>query len=170
MNNINKNILGIWLYLISDCIIFTILFISFLNSNNYFYKNIIYNYRIVLIETILLLICSYLSILIIKKKNIKYCYLNLIFSLLFLIIEFKDIYHLNYINISYKTNNFLSNYFIIIFFHALHVIISILICINLIILKKLKKKFKLINIFFSLFWHFIHIVWLCLIFIIYIKK
>ncbi|WMC19254.1 MAG: hypothetical protein NVS84_01070 [Candidatus Carsonella ruddii] len=170
MNRFNKNILGFWLYIISDCIVFSVLFISFTNSNNFFFKNIIFNYRTLLVETILLLICSYLSTKTLKKNNFKYYYLNLIFSLLFLIIEFKDIYHLNYINLNFKTNNYLSNYFVIIFFHAFHVIISILFCINLIILKKINKKFKIINLVFSLFWHFIHIVWLCLMFIIYIKK
>ncbi|BFI90998.1 cytochrome c oxidase subunit 3 [Candidatus Carsonella ruddii] len=170
MNKFNKNILGFWLYIISDCIMFSVLFISFLNSNDFFYKHIIFNYRTLLIETILLLICSYLSVKSIKKNELKYYYLNLIISVLFLLIEFKDIYHLNSINLNFKTNNFLSNYFVIIFFHAFHVIISILLCINLIFLKIIKKKFKIINIIFSLFWHFIHIIWLCLMFIIYIKK
>ncbi|WMC19852.1 MAG: hypothetical protein NVS86_01075 [Candidatus Carsonella ruddii] len=170
MNNFNKNLLGFWLYIISDCIMFSIIFISFINSNNFFLKKIIFNYRTLLLETILLLICSYLSTKVLKKNKFKYYYLNLLFSILFLLIEFKDIYHLNSINLNFKTNNFLSNYFIIIFFHAFHVLISILFCINLIFLKKIKKKFKIINIFFSLFWHFIHIIWLCLMFIIYIKK
>ncbi|XOD38971.1 MAG: hypothetical protein ACAF48_01095 [Candidatus Carsonella ruddii] len=170
MNKINKNLIGFWLYMISDCIIFSVLFISFLSSNNFFLKNLIFNYRILLIETILLLFCSFLSIKVINNFKNKYYYLNLIFSILFLLIEFKDFYHLNTINLNFKLNNFLSNYYIIIFFHAFHVLISIFICLNLLLLNFINKKFKINNIIFSIFWHFIHIIWLCLLLIIYIKK
>ncbi|WP_433927888.1 hypothetical protein [Candidatus Carsonella ruddii] len=170
MNNLNKNILGFWLYMISDCIMFVILFISIFSSNNFYFKNLIFNYRILLIETILLLLCSFLSIKVINNLKNKYYYLNLIFSILFLIIEFKDFYHLNCINLTFKTNNYFSNYYIIIYFHAFHVLISILICLNLLLLNFLNKKVKFNNIIFSLFWHFIHIIWLCLLLIIYIKK
>lgn len=170
MNNVNKNLLGFWLYMVSDCIMFSILFISFLSSNNFYFNKLIFNYRILLIETLLLLFCSYLSLKVINNLNNKYYFLNIIFSFLFLILEFKDIYHLNKININFSINNYLSNYFIIIFFHAFHVLVSILICLNLLFLNLYKKKFKIVNIFFSLFWHFIHIVWLCLLLIIYIKK
>ncbi|ATX33416.1 hypothetical protein CUN91_00405 [Candidatus Carsonella ruddii] len=170
MNKINKRLLGFWLYMISDCIMFAVLFISFLSSNNFFLKKIIFNYRILLIETLLLLFCSFLSLKNINNFKNKYCYLNLIFSILFLIIEFKDFYHLNKINLNFNTNNYLSNYYFIIMFHAFHVLISIFISLNLLLLNFINKKFKINNIIFSLFWHFIHIVWLCLILIIYIKK
>ncbi|UNB92060.1 hypothetical protein ACJEC8_00190 [Candidatus Carsonella ruddii] len=170
MNNLNKKLFGFWLYIFSDCIMFSVLFISFISSNNFYFKKIIFNYRILLIETILLLFCSYLSIKIINNFKNKYYYLNIIFSVVFLILEYKDYFHLKTINIDYKINNYLSNYFIILFFHAFHIIISILISLNLLFLNLYKKKFKIINVFFSLFWHFIHIIWLCLILIIYIKK
>ncbi|MBY0585436.1 hypothetical protein K5B08_00850, partial [Candidatus Carsonella ruddii] len=105
MNKLNKNLIGFWLYMISDCIMFAILFISILSSNNFFFKNLIFNYRILLIETILLLLCSFLSIKVINNLKNKYYYLNLIFSIIFLVIEFKDFYHLNIININFKINN-----------------------------------------------------------------
>ncbi|BAF35199.1 cytochrome O ubiquinol oxidase subunit III [Candidatus Carsonella ruddii PV] len=171
MNNINKNVIGFWLYIITDCIMFSTIFLSFLISKHIFFlKNIIYNYRIILIETILLLLSSFLTIKIINKSNIKYYFLNIFFSILFLIIELKDIKHLFFLNLSFKLNNYLSNYYLILFFHALHVFVAIIICINLILLNKLKYKFKIINIIFLIFWHIIHIIWLCLSFIIYIKK
>ncbi|MFI4878816.1 MAG: hypothetical protein ACH6QP_01035 [Candidatus Carsonella ruddii] len=170
MNSLNKNLIGFWLYIFTDCIMFSIIFISFLLSNNFLLKKIIFNYKILLIESILLLYCSYLSIIIINKNKNKYYYLNILFSTLFLILEYKDYYHLKILNITFTNNNYLSNYFLIIFFHALHVFISIIICINLFYIKYLNKKIKIINICYSLFWHFIHIIWLCLVLIIYLKK
>lgn len=168
MNKINKTLLGFWLYIISDCIMFSVLFISIINSN-FFFKNLIFNKKIVLIETIILLICSFLSLKVIRNFKKKYYFLNILFSLIFLTMEFKDIYHLNKINLNFKLNNFLSNYYFILIFHAFHVILSIFICINLILLSYFNKKFKINNIIFSLFWHFIHIIWLCIVIIIYIK-
>ncbi|AFP84395.1 cytochrome o ubiquinol oxidase subunit III [Candidatus Carsonella ruddii] len=171
MNNINKNIICFWLYIITDCIMFSTMFLSFLISkHNFFLKNIIYNYRIVLIETIILLLSSFLTIKILNELKIKYYFLNILFSTLFLIIEFKDFNHLFFINLNYKLNNYFSNYYLILSFHALHIFTSIIICANLIFLNKLKYKFKIINILFLIFWHIIHIIWLCLSFIIYIKK
>ncbi|QLK14157.1 hypothetical protein V7Z36_01110 [Candidatus Carsonella ruddii] len=166
----NKNLLGFWLYIVSDCITFSILFILFLSTNSFCFKNLIFNYRTLLIETVLLLLSSYLSIKVFRNNRNKYYYLNIIFSIIFLLIEYKDFYHLKKINLFYYTNNYLSNYFVIIGFHALHVAISILFCLNLLFLNTIEKNFKINNIIFSIFWHFIHIIWLCLVLIIYIKK
>ncbi|AFP83841.1 cytochrome O ubiquinol oxidase subunit III [Candidatus Carsonella ruddii CS isolate Thao2000] len=171
MNKINKKILGIWLFFLTDCIMFLCFFLSFyLSKNIFFLYNKFYNYRIILIETILLLLCSFLSLKYLKNNKKKYIFLNIFFSFIFLILEYKDYIHLKKLNLTNNYNNYFSNYYLIISFHALHVIFSIFFSLNIIFIRVVKFNFKIINIMYSLFWHFIHIIWLCLVFIIYLKK
>ncbi|CAL4324668.1 Cytochrome bo(3) ubiquinol oxidase subunit 3 [Buchnera aphidicola (Eriosoma grossulariae)] len=180
---VNKKILlGFWLYLMSDCIIFSTMFAVYavlLNDLDYnIYGMIIINLPLVLAETFVLLFSSFffgmavISFLESKKKIIYFWLSNtFLFGLCFVSIEIYEFCKLLSKNYGPQRSGFLSAYFTLIGLHAIHIIIG-LIWIIVILLQL--KKIGLNNVMYTrmkclgLFWHFLDIIWIFLFTFVYL--
>lgn len=167
-----NKILGFWIYLMSDCIIFSILFLVYnilyiLNIEN---SKIEYNLFFVFLETIILLLSSFVYGFIISQ--IKYKKINNIIILLFLtfllgscfiFLEIYEMYYLLLKNLFPQNNAFFSAYYTLLGTHAIHVIIGllwILILILQIFYYGIDHTLKVRIICLGMFWHFLDIIWI----------
>lgn len=182
-NEHNQNkILGFWIYLMSDCIIFAILFASYFvfYSQKQSFIKIPYDIMFVFVETILLLFSSIIygySHYAIKNKNKKILFfciiLTFLLGLTFVnmeLIEFNNLLN-NSINPQY--NAFISIFFTIIGAHCLHVIIGLLWMIVLIyklLIEKEIEKYKTDILCLGMFWHFLDIIWIIVFSFIYLMS
>ncbi|WMC19643.1 MAG: cytochrome c oxidase subunit 3 [Enterobacteriaceae bacterium PC38] len=177
-----KVILGFWIYIISDCILFASLFSIYIvlinNKSQYLLIENIFNLKIIFIETITLLLSALtygLAMSKIKLNNIKHMiiwlYVTFILGFFFLIIEFNELINLIKNNLGPNYNAYMSSFFSILVTHGLHVFFG-LIWILIIIIQINKYGLNLINktrlICLSLFWHFLDIIWICVFTIIYL--
>lgn len=169
-----KKILGFWIYLMSDCIFFTVLFFVYLNSLTNNYNKNFFNILYIFIETIILLLSSvsyglsYKNIYINKKKLIYCLVTTLLLGTIFLLMEFFEFYHLISLNIKPQTNAFFSSFFTIVAIHGLHVLFGILwmlvILANILTNRLNKNDFLCLG----LFWHFLDIIWICIFSFVYL--
>ncbi|MCV2506327.1 MAG: cytochrome c oxidase subunit 3 [Candidatus Lightella neohaematopini] len=178
--NINNNMFGLWIYLMSDCVFFSVLFINYILS----YKNMLniininfYNIPFVLIETLILLTSSYTYSLVSyyfsinKIKHVVY-YLSITFTLgiCFIYMEIYEFIHLINNNLGPDKNYFLSSFFTLLGVHGIHIIVGLIWFIILLLQIYLNKFDKVKNNLYclSLFWHFLDIVWIFIFTIVYL--
>ncbi|QCI27290.1 cytochrome c oxidase subunit 3 [Buchnera aphidicola] len=174
-----NNMLGLWLYLMSDCILFATMFavycIMYVHKLEYQH---IFNLKIVFFETIILLLSSiFCGFLVIsaKYKKIFFLYFSLILTFLlglfFIFLEIYEFYNLKKIGYTPQKNGFLSSFFTLIGMHGIHIIIGLLWLLGIFfqINKLHSNNIIYIRILcFSLFWHFLDIIWVCIFTIVYL--
>ncbi|AGI27143.1 Cytochrome o ubiquinol oxidase subunit 3 [Candidatus Portiera aleyrodidarum] len=166
----NKILLGFWIYILSDCIIFSVIFAVYVLLSK---KNIIYNMYMVNIETLILLLSSFIiGILVLKKEKIVFNLLIvLLLGVIFVFLEMKEIINLINKGFTPKTSSLISAYITLIGTHCIHIIIGIYWGIGLLInifLKGLNIKNKTSLLCLSIFWHFLHIIWVSIYTIVYL--
>lgn len=178
-----NNIFGFWIYLMSDCIIFAVLFVVFVFMSNY--HNNLYilhkkNFSLLtlLIESVLLLMSSItcsMAVYSMKNFSIKNIVLFLVgtfcFGFIFIMLEFYEC--INLINVEYipKYHGYFSSFFALIGVHISHVFIGLLwIFIILYQIFNFKNILYIQNMLFcfSFFWHFLDIIWIILVTCIYL--
>ncbi|WGS66408.1 MAG: cytochrome o ubiquinol oxidase subunit III [Enterobacteriaceae bacterium PSmelAO3-2] len=181
--DVNFNtILGFWIYIMSDCILFASLFATYMvlintKINEPIFKEI-FNLRNIFIETIILLLSAFsygIAMSKINFKNIKcinnWLFVTFLLGGFFLILEFNELYNFIKINFGPNYNSYMSGFFSIIVTHGIHVFIG-LVWILTIIINLNKYGLNSINktrlICLSLFWHFLDIIWICVFTIIYL--
>jgi len=176
-----KKILGFWIYLMSDCIIFgTIFSVYFVMAQSvsihFIIKNV-FDMSYVMIETVVLLLSSIFYGMVLSYINqfkmLKvrlYLLITFFLGLIFIIMEFNELYSLCIKQYGPSKNSFFSAYFALLGIHALHVVAG-LIWIVLIFFQSL---FSLTNttrnnyICLGFFWHFIDIIWICIFNFVYL--
>ncbi|VFP83778.1 cytochrome c oxidase subunit 3 [Buchnera aphidicola] len=180
----NKNIFGIWVYLMSDCIIFSILFVVHIimsrhGYNNFLRENHLFSWFTIFLETLVLLF-SALSCSLAKyflRSNSKKCILFFLFITLclgsiFLYLEFFEFLQIMNKGFYPVSNGYLSSFFVLLGTHGLHIIFGllwILILMIQILFFNLNSFVNISVICFCLFWHFIDIIWIILIMCVYFK-
>ncbi|CDZ16347.1 Ubiquinol oxidase subunit 3 [Candidatus Johnevansia muelleri] len=177
----SSNVLGFWIYIMSDCVLFSILFATYAVLCKNFAVGPtgkeLFNLPFILIETFVLLVSSFMigiSIFYMQKKNkiktIIYLLLTIILGTIFVSLESIEFHHFINKGATPNMSAFLSAFFTLVGTHCIHVIIGIFWGIILII-KLYHCDFKKNNtglICLSLFWHFLHIIWICVFTIIYL--
>ncbi|VFP78277.1 Cytochrome bo(3) ubiquinol oxidase subunit 3 [Buchnera aphidicola (Cinara cuneomaculata)] len=180
----NKNIFGIWVYLMSDCIIFAILFVVHIimsrhGYDNFLQENHLFSWFIIFLETLILLF-SALSCSLVKyflhKHSKKYMLIFLLITFflgsIFLSLEYFEWLHMFNKGFYPTVNGYLSSFFTVLAIHGLHIIFGllwILILIIQILIFDFKNFVNVSVICFCLFWHFIDIIWMILLMCIYFK-
>lgn len=170
----NCTFLGFWMYLMSDCLMFTSLFATYavLGKN---YANgptglELFDLQLVAINTILLLFSSIMysfTMSAIQKKINLYKILILLsisglLGICFLYLEIYELLQLIYLHAGPQRSGFLTSFFTLISTHGLHVIFGIIWLITLMI--QIWKYNLIIEnvrrlICLSMFWHFLDIIW-----------
>lgn len=178
----DKVFLGFWIYMMTDLLMFSVLFAVYMVLRDSTFGGIgiseIYNPPFVLTETLILLTSSFtvgLALLFAAKKNksktISFLILTAILGLVFLGMELYEFSHLFSQGHTFRESAFLSAFFTLLSFHALHIIagtvwIAILTFhVSLYgIVDNNIRKLKMMGIF----WHFLDVVWIFIFTIVYL--
>ncbi|SFU58922.1 cytochrome o ubiquinol oxidase subunit III [Pseudoduganella namucuonensis] len=170
----NGTLLGFWIYLMSDCFIFAILFASYaVLGRNYAGGPTgaeLFDLKLVALNTAFLLLSSItygFAMLESQKKKLGLTLFWLIvtglFGLAFLGLELYEFQHLIHEGAGPQRSAFLTSFFALVGTHGLHVTFG---CVWLVVLLfQLKKhgltvenKRRLMCL--SMFWHFLDVVWI----------
>ncbi|QFQ32625.1 cytochrome o ubiquinol oxidase subunit III [Buchnera aphidicola (Aphis fabae)] len=179
----NNKLFGLWIYLMSDCIMFAVLFavyaIIFNNLPMNFINHKIFNLSSIFFETVILLFSSLTCAMITieqNRKNIKmvffYFIITFILGVLFLIMELNEFYYLFLENCTPNQHAFFSIFFTIIGIHGVHIIFGLILILSIIfqIFKLgLTNTIQVRILCFSLFWHFLDIIWVCIFTFVYLN-
>lgn len=176
----SMTLLGFWLYLMTDFVLFAGLFSVFLVLRAYNIQGPTLNTNLsyALTETIILLTSSFvagLSLVAARANNKRWVLISLIATALlgvaFLGMEISEFARLIAAGNGPQANGFLSSYFTLVGTHGIHIVVGILWIIALIIsismyglTKSNMRKLAL----WSLFWHFLDIVWIFIFTIVYL--
>lgn len=185
MEGRNK-LVGIWIFLASDTVLFASVFASYLAlknkgpagmSSEYLAENL-YSLPLAFAMTMILLTSSLTSVYAMyhmKNFNFKGVQLwmgvTVALGFSFLCIEIYEFYHYVHIGFGYTHSAFSSAFFTLVGMHGLHVIIG-LVWITGLIIRNSSRGLNLYNApkYFvaSLYWHFIDVVWVFIFTVVYL--
>jgi len=178
----DKTIFGFWVYLMTDLLMFGVLFASYAVLHGNIFNGPsgkeIFDLPFALTETIILLTSSFTAGLAIwamrnndKNQVLLWFGVTFLLGLSFLILELTEFHKLVTEGNSWQKSAFLSSYFSLVATHGLHITAGLFwMLITLIKVKSkgltegLSRKLTLI----SLFWHFLDIVWIFIFTIVYL--
>ncbi len=179
----SKTLLGFWIYLMSDCLIFSALFASFAVLCNATAggptSKELFELPYVLGETMLLLFSSFtfgLAMLNMyagkRNRVIGWLFITFLFGAGFIAMEVHEFAHLIHEGAGPDRSAFLSSYFALVGTHGLHVSAGL---IWIVVMMHMVGKFGLNDAVqrrlscLSLFWHFLDVVWICVFSIVYLR-
>jgi len=178
-----KTILGFWVYLMTDCVLFASLFATYaVLRNNTFGGPTgaqLFSLPYVLAETLILLTSSYscgLATLAVhrRKPNQVMFWFGLTFLLgaAFLGLELHEFIGLVHDGDSWRRSGFLSSYFTLVGTHGLHITVG-LIWMGVMLTKVRRRGLTASNArklaLISMFWHFLDIIWIFIFSIVYLR-
>ena len=178
----DRTIFGFWIYLMTDLLMFAVLFAAFavLSNNTFGALSIkdIFDPPNVLTETLILLTSSFtigLAIIFANQKmklpSIFFLIITFLLGGIFLEIEFSEFIHIIEQGYSWQSSAFLSSFFTLVGTHGLH-IISGLVWMGIIIIQIFRRGFTDGNLrkltLLGMFWHFLDVVWIFIFSIVYL--
>jgi cytochrome o ubiquinol oxidase subunit III len=178
----SKPLLGFWLYIMTDCLLFACLFATFaVLRNNTFggpAGSELFSLPFVLIETLLLLTSSYtagLGLLAakhqMKRQTLLWFGLTFLLGLAFLGMEVNEFHALVQEGHSWRVSGFLSAFFTLVGTHGLHITTGLL-WMGVLMLTIAKQGLSTISIkrltMLSMFWHFLDIIWIFIFTVVYL--
>lgn len=180
--HVDKLILGFWVYLMTDLIMFAALFATYaVLRNNTFGGpggSELFSLPLALTETLILLTSSFtcgLGIIAAHKENIKQVVIwfgvTFVLGISFLVMELREFSSLVTEGHSWQSNAFLSSFFTLVGTHGLHIAVGLLwIVVSLIMVFKRGLTPSIINKLtrLSMFWHFLDVVWIFIFTIVYL--
>ncbi len=177
----SKGLLGFWIYLMTDCILFASLFATFMvlrgNTAGGVSGKDIFELPFVLVETVVLLLSSLasgLALLAAHKQNkaatLKWLWVTGLLGLLFISMEVYEFSKLAGEGHTWTQSAFLSSYFGLVGTHGLHITVGLVwLAGTMLYLKKrsFSARFMQRLTMFTMFWHFLDIVWIGIFTIVY---
>ena len=170
----NGTSIGFWIYLMSDCLIFAVLFATHaVVGRNYAAGPSgadLFDLKLVAINTGFLLFSSItygFAMLEMEKQKVKSTLIWLaitgLFGLAFLGLELYEFYHLIHEGATPQRSAFLSSFFTLVGTHGLHVTFGIIWLVTLMIqvgkhglIPENKRRLMCL----SMFWHFLDVIWI----------
>jgi cytochrome o ubiquinol oxidase subunit III len=169
-----STLLGFWMYLMSDCLVFAVLFATYAVLGRSYAAGPsgadLFELPLVAVNTSLLLLSSitYGFAMIAmqhgkQKHMLRWLVVTGLFGLGFLSIEIFEFAHLVHEGAGPQRSAFLSSFFTLVGTHGLHVTFG---CIWLVTLMLQVRKFGLTRenkrrlVCLSMFWHFLDVVWI----------
>ena len=170
----HSTMLGFWIYLMSDCLIFAILFACYaVLGGNYAAgpaPKDLFDLKLIALNTAMLLFSSItygFAVLQMQQGKVKGTQLWLaitgLFGLAFLSIELYEFHHLIELGATPQRSAFLSAFFTLVGTHGLHVTFGIIWLVTLMIqlgkhglIAANKRRVMCL----SMFWHFLDVVWI----------
>ncbi|SDW98067.1 cytochrome bo3 quinol oxidase subunit 3 [Ruegeria halocynthiae] len=174
--------LGFWIYLMSDCLIFGILFATYaVLGQNYAAGPApvdLFEVDMILVATFMLLFSSItygFAVLRMDVNDLRGTVLWLIvtglFGAAFLFLELKEFIHLWHIGATPMASAFLSSFFFLVGTHGLHVLggsIWLVVLLTQLGLHGLTHENKRRVMCLSLFWHFLDLIWIGVFSLVYL--
>jgi cytochrome o ubiquinol oxidase subunit III len=179
----SKNVLGFWIYIMTDCILFASLFAVYAVFHTHTFGGAhakeLFSLPFVFIETMLLLCSSFTYGLVMLSRNLphgvtimtRWMWITVALGACFITMELNEFYNLYLEGHTWATSAFLSSFFTLVGTHGLHVFFGLIWMVSMIF--QLKKhgitpetKTKLTCL--GLFWHFLDIVWIFVFSIVYL--
>ena len=178
----NRTVLGFWLYLMTDCILFATLFATFAvmrgNVNGGPSGAELFSMPYVLVETLLLLGSSFtcgMAMVALQRRNkdllIQMLLITYALGLAFIGLEVSEFHKLAAEGNGWQRSGFLSSYFTLVGTHGLHICVGLLWSLVLllqIVTKGIKGNLVKRMTLFSMFWHFLDVVWIFIFSIVYL--
>jgi cytochrome o ubiquinol oxidase subunit 3 len=180
----SKTTIGFWIYLMSDCLIFAVLFATFgvlvdSTAGGPAGKGL-FELPFVLGETALLLISSFtfgVAVLNMdaghKNKVIGWLGVTFLLGAAFIGMELYEFSQLIHEGASPSTSAFLSSYFTLVGTHGLHVLCGLL---WLVVMMDQINRYGFDGMTrrrlacLSLFWHFLDLIWICVFTFVYLRE
>lgn len=178
----DRTVFGFWVYLMSDCILFGMLFATYavLHSNTHGGPSgrELFDMHFVLVETVLLLTSSFTCGVAMlpgsqknKKKMLGWFALTAILGMSFVCMELIEFTGLVRGGNSWERSGFLTSFFTLVGTHGLHVSIGLLWMIVLMV--QVFRQGVTATIFKRLsclrfFWHFLDVVWIFIFTLVYL--
>ncbi|MFC0240697.1 cytochrome o ubiquinol oxidase subunit III [Rhodopseudomonas telluris] len=170
----SSTLLGFWLYLMSDCLIFAILFATYgVLGTNYAAgpaPKDLFDLKLVAVNTAMLLLSSItygFAMLTMEKRQVGATQMWLaitgLFGLAFLSIELYEFHHMIHEGATPQRSAFLSSFFTLVGTHGLHVTFGIIWLVTLmtqVARKGLIEANRRRLMCLSMFWHFLDVVWI----------
>jgi cytochrome o ubiquinol oxidase subunit 3 len=178
----DKSLLGFWIYLMTDCILFGSLFATYIVLHNNTLGGPtgaeLFDMPSILVETLILLTSSFtcgLAMIAIHQRNVRFSLFWLAFTFIlgvaFLWMELTEFHHLIVEGSSWQANGFLSGFFTLVGTHGLHIAIGLL-WLVVMTWKLVKQGFTTSVVrrlsLFSMFWHFLDIIWIFIFTFVYL--
>jgi len=174
--------LGLWIYLMTDLVLFASLFATFIvlrqNTAGGPGGAEIFNMPYVLIETFALLFSSLMCGLALVTARFKrrtamltYLLLTILFGAIFLGMELAEFALMASEGHSWSESAFLSGYFTLVGTHGLHIAVGLL-WASILFVRLLRRPLERNGLrklgLFAIFWHFLEIVWIFIFSIVYL--
>lgn len=170
----NGSLLGFWLYLMSDCLIFACLFATYAVVGRSYADGptgaALFDLPLVAVNTAMLLLSSItygFAMLAMQRKNLRSTLVWLgitgLFGLAFLSLEMYEFIHLIHEGAGPQRSAFLSSFFALVGTHGLHVTFGVIWLVTLMFqLNKhgLTPENGRRMMCLSLFWHFLDVIWI----------
>ncbi|MDD3265687.1 MAG: cytochrome o ubiquinol oxidase subunit III [Burkholderiales bacterium] len=178
----SKVLFGFWVYIMSDCILFSCLFASYAVLHTHVFGGPtgkeLFDLNYVMVETFLLLISSFtygLAMLAVNKGKkcqvMGWLLVTFLLGVGFIAMEINEFHHLIAEGNGPSRSAFLSSFFALVGTHGLHVT-SGLIWMSLLMIQVVKFGLTpMVNrklACLSLFWHFLDIVWIFVFTVVYL--
>lgn len=178
----SKTILGFWLYLLSDCLLFATLFVTYAVLRTSTFggptSHEIFDLTIAFAETMLLLLssvtCGFVMLAAVQgKKDQLMAWLGVTFVLgaSYIALEITEFSHLVAEGHSWRVSAFLSSFFTLVGAHGLHVAAGLL-WIGVLMVQLYWQginidTFRRLAVF-SLYWHFLDLIWIFIFTFVYL--
>jgi cytochrome o ubiquinol oxidase subunit 3 len=179
----SKPILGFWIYIMTDCVLFASLFATYA----VLYKNTaggpsgyyLFDLKSVMAETLILLTSSFTCGLAIlaaqrqdRKQTLAWFGVTFLLGIAFLALELTEFRHFAATGNSWRRSGFLSAFFTLVGTHGLHITLGLIWMLTLMwqvfrrgFGKNTLKRLTML----SMFWHFLDIVWIFIFTIVYLR-
>jgi cytochrome o ubiquinol oxidase subunit 3 len=181
-HSFDKNTFGFWIYLMTDLLMFAVLFATYAVLHNNTFggpsSRELFSLPSALIETLILLTSSFtcgLAILAVhrndKAQMMYYFLMTFILGISFLWLEVTEFRSMIAEGHSFQTNAFLSSFFTLVGTHGLHITFGLIwmaIMMVYVLIKGLNHNIARKLTLLSLFWHFLDIVWIFIFTIVYL--
>jgi cytochrome o ubiquinol oxidase subunit 3 len=178
----SKTMLGFWIYLMTDCVLFASLFATYavLHGNTFGgpTSKDIFDLPFVLIETLILLTSSFTAGLAIlslragkRTQMMSWFAVTFVLGLTFLIMELTEFSQLAAEGNSWSHSAFLSAFFTLVGTHGLHIATGLFWMIVLLVQAMKKGLTDSVSrrlTMLSMFWHFLDIIWIFIFTIVYL--
>lgn len=178
----SKTVLGFWLYLMSDCILFATLFVTYAVLHNSTFggptSRDLFQLDTAFIETMILLFssvtCGFALLAAVRGNNkhiIPWLALTFLLGASFIFLELREFSHLIHQGHSWRVSAFLSSFFTLVGTHGLHVSVGLLWLS--VVTAQIYWQGVNVNTFrrlviFGLFWHFLDLIWIFIFTFVYL--
>lgn len=178
----SKTMLGFWVYLMTDCVLFATLFATFAVLRNATAGgpsgSELFSLPFVLLETIILLVSSLtvgLGLLAArsgkKPRSLAYLFITILLGILFLGLELSEFAKLVQEGHGWQRSAFLSAFFTLVGTHGLHITAGLIWMVTLVV-QILRNGISSVNLhrltMMAMFWHFLDVVWIFIFTIVYL--